>query len=64
MAWTTLLPLVLFPALGVFGTHSIPASLGRSALSYVDQRVERALRKAQRSLDGSEGSGCVTYLPE
>ncbi len=39
MAWTALLPLVLFPALGVFDTSGLPASLGRAALPYVDPYI-------------------------
>ncbi|MFY0570609.1 SLC13 family permease [Archangium lansingense] len=39
MAWTALLPLVLFPALGVFDTNGLPASLGRTALPYVDPYI-------------------------
>ncbi|HYO70815.1 MAG TPA: SLC13 family permease, partial [Archangium sp.] len=39
MAWTALLPLVLFPALGVFDTGSLPASVGRAALPYVDPYI-------------------------
>jgi len=39
IAWTALLPLVLFPALGVFGTAGLPASVGRAALPYVDPYI-------------------------
>jgi sodium-dependent dicarboxylate transporter 2/3/5 len=39
MAWTGLLPLVLFPALGVFDTHSVPSAVGRAALPYVDPYI-------------------------
>ncbi len=39
MAWTALLPLVLFPALGVFAVEGLPAAVGRSALPYVDPYI-------------------------
>lgn len=39
MAWTALLPLVLFPALGVFDVPSLPAALGRAALPFVDPYI-------------------------
>ncbi|MCY1081105.1 SLC13 family permease [Archangium lansingense] len=39
MAWTALLPLVLFPALGVLDTGGMPASLSRTALPYVDPYI-------------------------
>ncbi|WNG44435.1 DASS family sodium-coupled anion symporter [Archangium minus] len=39
MAWTALLPVVLFPALGVFGTDSVVAAVGRSALPFVDPYI-------------------------
>jgi sodium-dependent dicarboxylate transporter 2/3/5 len=39
MGWTALLPLVLFPALGVFDVAGLPAALGRSALPYVDPYI-------------------------
>ncbi|HEX8821181.1 MAG TPA: SLC13 family permease, partial [Archangium sp.] len=39
MAWTALLPLVLFPTLGVFDTGSLPAALGHAAQPYVDPYI-------------------------
>ncbi|WP_257456926.1 SLC13 family permease [Archangium lipolyticum] len=39
IAWTALLPLVLFPALGVFGVHGLPATMGRATLPYVDPYI-------------------------
>jgi sodium-dependent dicarboxylate transporter 2/3/5 len=39
MAWTSLLPLVLFPALGVFDVGGLPASLGHAARPYVDPYI-------------------------
>jgi len=39
MAWTALLPLVLFPVLGVFDVGSLPAAVGRSTLPYVDPYI-------------------------
>jgi solute carrier family 13 (sodium-dependent dicarboxylate transporter), member 2/3/5 len=39
IAWTALLPLVLFPALGLFGVHGLPAAMGRAALPYVDPYI-------------------------
>ncbi|OJH37814.1 SLC13 family permease [Cystobacter ferrugineus] len=39
MAWTSLLPLVLFPSLGVFGVRGLPSAVGRSALPYVDPYI-------------------------
>ncbi|WP_158502180.1 hypothetical protein [Vitiosangium sp. GDMCC 1.1324] len=36
MTWTAMLPVVLIPALGVFGTGSVLAAVGRSAQPFVD----------------------------
>lgn len=39
MGWTALLPLALFPALGVFGTPGVLEAVGRSALPFVDPYI-------------------------
>lgn len=39
IAWTALLPLVLFPVLGVFGPTPLPAAVGRAALPYADAYI-------------------------
>jgi sodium-dependent dicarboxylate transporter 2/3/5 len=39
MVWTSLLPLVLFPALGVFGQEGVVAGVGRAAQPYVDPYI-------------------------
>jgi sodium-dependent dicarboxylate transporter 2/3/5 len=39
MGWTALLPLVLFPALGVFGDKSVVAAVGSSAQPFVDPYI-------------------------
>ncbi len=39
MGWTALLPLVLFPALGVFDTPSVVTAVGRAAQPFVDPYI-------------------------
>lgn len=39
MGWTALLPLVLFPALGVFGDKGVVAAVGHSAQPFVDPYI-------------------------
>ncbi|MCP3144027.1 SLC13 family permease [Pyxidicoccus xibeiensis] len=39
MGWTALLPLVLFPALGVFGDGGVLVAVGRSAQPFVDPYI-------------------------
>ncbi len=39
MAWTSLLPVVLFPMMGVYGTGSVPGDVARSAAPFVDPYI-------------------------
>ena len=39
MSWTALLPLVLFPVLGVFDVDGLPGAVGRAVLPYVDPYI-------------------------
>jgi sodium-dependent dicarboxylate transporter 2/3/5 len=39
MAWTSLLPVVLFPLLGVYGGQSVPGDVGRAAAPFVDPYI-------------------------